>query len=422
MVAFDLSRLSRRNLTIGSISLIAALMTACGGNNPSSSSAPASSSSSVAVSSSSISSSSSSSVASSSSSSVPGGTVSCAEAAFCDDFESNNIGAQPQGGWTVSGQASISNERVFSGNRAVKVMSQGGGYNRNFISLNLNNYADTQQQMYGRMMVYLSSQNELGGDFTLVQADGNAKPASAAPSGTQAMYRARIDGRYDHMMANYDTSNGWSTDCWAHPEFNENTGTPPASEYILPKNQWACVEWHFDAQADELMYWLNGAELSQIHVSKVGDGCIGQSQQNLWYAPQQFNTLHLGVEQYHNSARARTMYIDDVRVDNRYIGCPDGQPQSSSSSVASSSASVSSSTSSSSSVQQFVTGEDWYREMCVGCHGTTFGRGISRNFVSNTSASNLAAFISAAMPKSPQSPSDCIGECATKIADYLKSW
>ncbi len=407
------------NRQIKVVSLLggALLVQACGVTSaPSSSSSSLTSSenSSASFSSSSASlanNSSSSSMKASSSSSAA--VVSCGEALFCDDFENNSIGGQPQGGWSVSGRVAVSNEHFYSGTRAIKVDSNGYSYNRNFMSRSLADMGLAQKQLYGRMMVYLPSINESGGDFTFVQAEGQAKPGSGAPSATQAMYRARVDGRFDHMMANYETDNGWSTDCWAHPEFNENTGTPPPVEYIMPVNQWACVEWHFDAEANELMYWLNGNELDQIHVKQVGDGCVGHSQQDIWYAPQQFNQLHLGIEQYHSTSRPRTLFIDDVQLDSRYIGCPTNSA---------SSAGTSSSTSSSVSAPQLVTGADYYGEYCIGCHGTSFGRGIRQSYVTGTSNQDLAAFITAAMPLSPQSPGDCVGQCASLIADYLKSW
>lgn len=307
MAYLDLSKVVARSASLSVTAALAMLLSACGTPSKGSSSSVASSSSSSSVVVSSSSSSSSSSV-----SADP-----CAGSVFCDDFESGSLN-----GWNVSGQAAVSTEQAYQGSRSVKVTAAGGGYNRNFLSLDLGSFGAAQQSLYGRMMVYLSNQNSLGGDFTFVQADGQPKAVSGAPAGTNVMYRMRLDGRFDHIFANYDTYPNWSTDCWKHPSFNQGTNTPPPADYLIPKNQWACVEWHFDAQADELMFWRDGGELSQIHVSKTGDGCVAQQQQGTWYAPQQFDVLHVGIEQYHNTSKARTMYIDDVQVSDRYIGCP----------------------------------------------------------------------------------------------------
>lgn len=304
MAFFEL-RISRmctgNGLRLTALSLASALLAACGTDKSPSSS----------ESSSSVSSSSSSVVSSSSSSSSSVVMDPCSSVLFCDDFEGGSLAS-----WDVSGNAVLSSEQAYSGDTSVKVTGAGGSYNRNYLSLDLNQYPAAQQTLYGRMMVYLTDQNSTSGDFTFVQADGSPKSVSNAPSSVNVMYRMRLDGRYDHMFANYDTFPNWDTDCWAHPPFD------PAPEYRMPKNEWACVEWHFDAAADEMMFWRDGTHLTGIDVSKTGDGCGAQTQSGVWYAPQEFSVLHVGVEQYHDGIPPRTMYIDDVQVSDRYIGCP----------------------------------------------------------------------------------------------------
>lgn len=303
MACFQVERVAGA-AQLGVVLAVTAVLAACGGNNNTSSSDSVSSSSSSAP------------VVSSSSASSQAADP-CAGSLFCDDFEAASIQT-----WSVSGQTVLSTEQAYSGSKSVKVSGAGGGYNRNFLTLNLNQYSDAQKSLYGRMMVYLSDQNSRGGDFTFVQAEGAPKSVSNAPSSVNVMYRMRLDGRFDHIFANYDTYPNWSTDCWAHPPFNAETNTPPAADYLMPKNQWACVEWHFDADADEMMFWRDSSELADIHVNKTGDGCVSAQQQNVWYAPQKFANLHIGIEQYHDTSKARTMYVDDVQISDRYIGCP----------------------------------------------------------------------------------------------------
>lgn len=221
----------------------------------------------------------------------------------------------------------VSSERAYSGTNSVKITSPGGGYQPNNLIYSLAGTPSVQESMYGRMMLYLSSQNSLGGDFTFIQADGGPRSQSGAPAGTSVMYRGRVDGRNDHFMGNYETwldanndgNNEWNTDCWKHPQ-NIN---PPPQNYLIPKDQWACVQWHFDASANTLKFWLNNSELTQIQVVNMGDGCVSNTQNGVWWGPQSFNNLRLGIEQYHGNSQARTMYIDDVVVDDRVVSCPD---------------------------------------------------------------------------------------------------
>ena len=251
------------------------------------------------------------------SSSAPSDT--CSDATICEDFE-NGLGA-----WGTSGEVSLTTENVFEGANALKVAAAGGGYNRNFISLDLAN-SGVQSNMYGRMMLNVNTPSGNGGDFVFVQAEGAPDSAdSNAPADTNVMYRYRVNGSNGNLMANYDTyPSSWSTDCWDH------------STVKMPTNQWACLEWHFDADVNELKFWLDGTELTELHVQGSGENCIGTAENGEWQAPGQFETLHLGIEQYHNGVPARTMYIDDVKVDTQYIGCPDSLPPTSSSSTSSS--------------------------------------------------------------------------------------
>lgn len=213
----------------------------------------------------------------------------------------------------------VSSEQSYSGENSVKFAAQGSGYNRNYISLDLADYAEVQKELYGRMMIWVNTPNGSGADFTFAQAEGKPKASTGAPADTTVMYRYRVNGSNGNVMANYDTwidANGdgqtdWLTDCWDH------------STRQLPTAEWACVEWHFDSDANELMYWLNGEELNELHIQGVGEGCVNPStQDNEWTAPANFLNLHLGIEQYHGHAQARTVYIDDVAVDSRPIGCP----------------------------------------------------------------------------------------------------
>lgn len=185
--------------------------------------------------------------------------------------------------------------------------------------MDLNDFADVQNQLYGRMMIWVNTPAGNGGDFTFAQAEGLPKASTGAPEDTTVMYRYRVNGPNGNVMANYDTwvdangdgSTDWLTDCWDH------------STKKLPTAQWACVEWHFDSKANELKYWLNGEELTELHVMGSGEGCVNaDSQGGEWTAPEDFLKLHLGIEQYHPTAPARTVYVDDVVVDDRAIGCP----------------------------------------------------------------------------------------------------
>jgi hypothetical protein len=260
-------------------------------------------------------------------------------AAICENFESNQLASH----WHASNSArvSLSKEKVFSGRQALKVEATGAGYNRSYLSLDLTpeNGLDQPREIYGRMMMYLQGDNALGGDFTFLQADGPARVTSGAPENTVVNYRGRLDGRFDHFMGNYDTridadgdgKTEWLTDCWQHPDFEYSSAgaadnVAPAKPYLIPHDQWACVQWHFNADQNRLAFWLNGEELSALTIDAnsggTGDGCIDpNTQAGVWTGPAYFSQLHIGAEQYHKTTLPRTLYIDNLAVGSSMPGC-----------------------------------------------------------------------------------------------------
>ena len=248
-------------------------------------------------------------------------TSSCSGTIICEDFDSLSTTADLGDYWSITGNAALTGEKPHGEEgQSLVFTSSGGGYNRNFLSLDVSGLQEDTTQLHGRMMIWVDEPGNNGGDFTFVQADGDPKPESGAPEDTTVMYRYRVDGNHRNgtLMANYDTwvdANGdgttdWQTDCWDH------------STVQLPREEWACVEWKFDSEANELVYWLNDQLLDEIHVTDAGEGCIGDVQNDQWTGPESFKTLHLGIEQYHNGVPERTVYIDDIEISDRKLGCP----------------------------------------------------------------------------------------------------
>lgn len=257
---------------------------------------------------------------------------------LCEGFETEEIEA----GLSYSNDKSISltNKQRYSGDQALKIDALGGGYNANFIEFNMLENESANTHHFGRAMIYLMDKNSFTGDATIIQAEGPLKPQANGPVGAKAMFRGRLDGRHDHLFSNYDTfvaaaktkdantendADGtqdapWQTDCWKHPEAIDST---PKQEYVLDKNTWVCLEWEFNAESNKLDFMIDGQKLNQISIDMKGDGCIGQSQNDIWYGPSRFEIIKIGLEQYHTSTKPRTMYVDDIVISKAAIGCAD---------------------------------------------------------------------------------------------------
>ena len=68
--------------------------------------------------------------------------------------------------------------------------------------------------------------------------------------------------------------------------------------------------------------WLNGSELSDIHVAGMGEGCGGNALEGQWIAPPAFQTLYLGWEHYQQTMNPIDLWMDAIVVDTKRVGCP----------------------------------------------------------------------------------------------------
>ena len=239
-------------------------------------------------------------------------------ALFCDDFEDDLSGAFPAAPWqddTGSGASVVVDGlQAFSGNQAVHVNAPPNqAYRRGFFSLEQGSsdvFPAASHAMFGRAMMFLDATPNAAVHWTIIQADGRAA------AGTHDAYY-RYGGQQQGgagLMANYETNSGVSTDCYSH------------SAARMPVQRWACVEWHFDTDRNEMQLWLDGNELTDMHVvdrpTTPGSGCLGNATGGQWLAPPEFTGLRLGWENYQVSSNDRNLWIDDVAIATERVGCP----------------------------------------------------------------------------------------------------
>jgi hypothetical protein len=240
-----------------------------------------------------------------------------ANALFCDDFEDDASGQFPGAPWqnnTGSGATvRVDSMQAFSGSQAVHVNAPpNGAYRRGYFSLGQGSgvFPALSRAMFGRAMMYLDATPNGVVHWTVIQAEGRA-----ADNTHDAYYR--YGGQQQNgagLMANYETNSGVSTDCYSH------------SATRMPVQRWACVEWHFDAARNEMQLWLDGTELTDMHVvdrpTTAGSGCLGNDVNGEWLAPPNFTTLHLGWESYQTASNDRNLWVDDVALASERVGCP----------------------------------------------------------------------------------------------------
>jgi polysaccharide lyase-like protein len=231
-------------------------------------------------------------------------------AVFCDDFETDTVGQVPGAPWRASvngGTVNVDSTRAFSGANAVLARAPlGAAYRRAYFAVDAASFPGATLEMYGRAMMYLDQISNADSHWTFVQGEGRS-----ADNTHNALYR--YGGQHENgaqLMANYETTDGVATDCWDH------------SASKLSAGAWSCVEWRFVVATNEMQFWLNGTELSDIHVTGMGEGCGGNALNGQWTAPPDFDTLYLGWEHYQVAANDINLWVDDVAVSTERVGCP----------------------------------------------------------------------------------------------------
>jgi hypothetical protein len=234
-------------------------------------------------------------------------------AAFCDDFEDAALGAVAAPWRESTNQATVNVDEVqaYSGTKAVHVNApQAGTYHRGYFALDEGSSAgifpSVALEMYGRAMMYLPVLPNADVHWTFIQGEGRA-----ADDTHNALYR--YGGQHQggaQLMANYETTMPVRSDCWDH------------SATLLPVARWTCVEWRFSVASNEMQFWMDGSELTDIHVTGQGEGCVADDLGGQWIAPPAFQTLYLGWEHYQQTANPIDLWVDDVAVGTERLGCP----------------------------------------------------------------------------------------------------
>jgi len=238
---------------------------------------------------------------------------------FREDFERYTDGQPPGAPWkeaTYQSGAStrVDAEHAFSGARALHVLTpHGANYRRGYVAIHLAGpVPGAMPGMFGRAMVWLDAAPlALPGappvHWTLLQGEGRS-----ADDRYNSIYRMGFEAAgATQLMANFETTPPVRTDC------------KQQSKLQLPVRRWACVEWHMDVAANEMQFWLDNRRA--VHVrgrASSADACRGHDLAGEWRAPPRFDSLYMGLERYADSANDQNLWIDDVILSSRRVGCP----------------------------------------------------------------------------------------------------
>lgn len=254
---------------------------------------------------------------------APDDSAVCQSALLCDDFESLTAGVAPSGVWTtnpVNGSVTVDDTRAFRGTQSIKASTlstdeSGSTYKQAFLGVAGAPVVPVPgDAVYGRMMFYLESAPSTDVHWTFADVTGTV-PGQVYHATYRYGGQLPVAGG-NQLMANYDTTDfyqtppvGPQTDCYRH-----------AQGKVVPVGQWSCAEWFFDGPNASMRFWLDGEELTDIAITRTGDGCVAPPADQTWVAPT-FERLNVGWESYQTD-EARSIWIDDVVFSSSPVGCP----------------------------------------------------------------------------------------------------
>jgi hypothetical protein len=241
---------------------------------------------------------------------VPDAGFRCSGQFVCDDFEGTNEPKAPLQAQTSSGSVTVDQTRAYSGTHSVKFSIDPTTPSDTYrhAMLHVTGMALTSSlvnnSVYGRFMIWTPRIPDGTVHWTFAHGDGPAM------SGTNATYNL---GGMGGLMANYYRDTSPAADCWQ------------TKDVPFPSSRWVCVAFFYDGVNNEIRFWMDGAEVPELHVygnQKTAMTCTNSNVDGKWYAPQ-FQNIAIGWESYqHDVDGGHDAWIDDIVLDSSPIPCP----------------------------------------------------------------------------------------------------
>jgi hypothetical protein len=92
----------------------------------------------------------------------------------------------------------------------------------------------------------------------------------------------------------------------------------PWSKAKVEPNKWQCLELFEDGSSpneEKRQVWLDGTELTDLRSTSNGNGAPAN------HKPPAFDAASFGVWEYHPSPLLSDIWLDDIRVSEKPIGC-----------------------------------------------------------------------------------------------------
>ncbi len=231
---------------------------------------------------------------------------------FSANFENGVVGQAPPSPFT-GGQGRVDSTQAFSGTKSIKVTSASGS---NMFSIQAKDYiAANRKTAYTRFMVYM---------------DG--LPGTNPTSHWDLIKYQSVFKGGGHVINGFLSYGGFAESSQKLHMFGSN----PKGEIVqdcskqttptMETKKWVCVEMKVDENAI-ITYGisLDGKPVQTLSFiwDSAASNCVPDWNitAGKWYVPE-VNVIQLGFNHVHTQTKPVTLWIDDVAIDSKPIGCP----------------------------------------------------------------------------------------------------
>lgn len=219
------------------------------------------------------------------------------ERLFCEDFQSLPPGGATSLDWGVDTRyGTLTVEELRRGQRVLHVHTESNG--RAF--LRVDDFAAPGNSFYGRVRIRVDAfpRQPDWAHYTLIEATGEG-PEIVRPLGGQ--YVPTLDQVLWGVGADGGPTGDWT-------DWQESA---PSREDV-----WQCVEWRMVAADNRIELWFDGVPQPDLTVSTDDHG--GNDVPFLF---PRFDTIKFGWQLYQPNDGAYDLWLDDIALDTRRIGC-----------------------------------------------------------------------------------------------------
>ena len=215
---------------------------------------------------------------------------------LCEDFETIALGGVPDPAvWSMDKGASatvgVDDQQFKHGKHALHLHTLPDANKALFHETKTFPLPNGKNSLYGRANFMVGAGLNVPTDHT------NFFEASGKVNGVSGNYRYGAAGA--KFFANY------------------NPGDPgKSSKTAVPVGVWTCLEWAFLGDSNEMHFWIDGKELTDVAVPPTGvNGTV-------WTAPK-FDSFYFGWITYATDTASDhyDIWYDDIAIDTARIGC-----------------------------------------------------------------------------------------------------